>query len=295
MRIFLLLLISLNIFPSTHFFVLGSGTPNPNPERMGSAYLVLANDTPYLFDFGSGVVRRVAALSSEWGGNFSKLDVTQLEYAFLSHIHSDHTLGLADLIITPWIMGRDKPLKIFGPEAAKDMADHIIKAYKPDIDYRIYGTQPQNDKGYKAIFTSIEEGVIYEDKNIMVTAFLNDHGDLAESYGFLIQTGDKTILISGDTGPSANLLRFGNEVDILVHEVYSQVGFEKKEPDWKIYHKAHHTSPSELAKIAKKLNPKTLVLSHILFWGSSESEILEEIMKDYDGKVILADDLIEIN
>ena len=295
MRIFLLLLISLNIFPSTHFFVLGSGTPNPNPERMGSAYLVLANDTPYLFDFGSGVVRRVAALSSEWGGNFSKLNVTQLEYAFLSHIHSDHTLGLADLIITPWIMGRDKPLKIFGPEAAKDMADHIIKAYQPDIDYRIYGTQPQNDKGYKAIFTSIEEGVIYEDKNIMVTAFLNDHGDLAESYGFLIQTGDKTILISGDTGPSANLLRFGNEVDILVHEVYSQAGFEKKEPDWKIYHKAHHTSPSELAKIAKKLNPKTLVLSHILFWGSSESEILEEIMKDYDGKVILADDLIEIN
>ena len=295
MRIFLLLLISLNIFPSTHFFVLGSGTPNPNPERMGSAYLVLANDTPYLFDFGSGVVRRVAALSSEWGGNFSKLDVTQLEYAFLSHIHSDHTLGLADLIITPWIMGRDKPLKIFGPEAAKDMADYIIKAYQPDIDYRIYGTQPQNDKGYKAIFTSIEEGVIYEDKNIMVTAFLNDHGDLAESYGFLIQTGDKTILISGDTGPSANLLRFGNEVDILVHEVYSQAGFEKKEPDWKIYHKAHHTSPSELAKIAKRLNPKTLVLSHILFWGSSEDEILEEIMKDYDGKVILADDLIEIN
>ena len=295
MRILLLLSFSLNIFPSTHFFVLGSGTPNPNPERMGSAYLVLADDTPYLFDFGSGVVRRVAALSSEWGGNFSKLDVTQLEYAFLSHIHSDHTLGLADLIITPWIMGRDKPLKIFGPEAAKDMADYIIKAYQPDIDYRIYGTQPQNDKGYKAIFTSIEEGVIYEDKNIMVTAFLNDHGDLAESYGFLIQTGDKTILISGDTGPSANLLRFGNEVDILVHEVYSQAGFEKKEPDWKIYHKAHHTSPSELAKIAKRLNPKTLVLSHILFWGSSEDEILEEIMKDYDGKVILADDLIEIN
>ena len=155
---------------------------------MGSAYLVLVDDTPYLFDFGPGVVRRVAALTTNWGGDFSNFDVTKLEYAFLSHIHSDHTLGLADLIITPWIMGRDKPLKIFGPEAAKDMADHIIKAYQPDIDYRIFGTQPQNDKGYKAIFTSIEEGVIYEDKNIMVTAFLNDHGDLAESYGFLIQT-----------------------------------------------------------------------------------------------------------
>jgi len=295
MRFLFGLLLSSNLLASTHFFFFFSGTPSPNPERMGSAYLVLVDDTPYLFDFGPGVVRRVAALTTNWGGNYSNFDVTKLEYAFLSHIHSDHTLGLADLIITPWIMGRDKPLKIFGPEAAKDMADYIIKAYQPDIDYRIYGTQPQNDKGYKAIFTSIEEGVIYEDKNIMVTAFLNDHGDLAESYGILILTEEKTILISGDTGPSANLLRFGNEVDILVHEVYSQAGFEKKEPDWKIYHKAHHTSPSELAKIAKKLNPKTLVLSHILFWGSSESEILEEIMKDYDGKVILADDLIEIN
>ena len=202
MKFLFALFLSINLHASTHFFVLGSGTPNPNPERMGSAYLVLVDDTPYLFDFGPGVVRRVAALTTNWGGNFSNFDVTKLEYAFLSHIHSDHTLGLADLIITPWIMGRDKPLKIFGPEAAKDMADHIIKAYQPDIDYRIFGTQPQNDKGYKTIFTSIEEGTIYEDSNISVTAFLNDHGDLSDSYGFLIKTKDKTILISGDTGPS---------------------------------------------------------------------------------------------
>ena len=262
---------------------------------MGSAYLVLVDNTPYLFDFGPGVVRRVAALTTNWGGDFSNFDVTKLEYAFLSHIHSDHTLGLADLIITPWIMGRDKPLKIFGPEAAKDMADHIIKAYQPDIDYRILGTQPQNDKGYKTIFTSIEEGTIYEDSNISVTAFLNDHGDLSDSYGFLVKTKDKKILISGDTGPSKNLMKYGRDIDILVHEVYSQAGFEKKEPDWKIYHKAHHTSPSELAKIANQLKPKTLVLSHILFWGSTEEEILKEISEYYSGDVVLAHDLIEVN
>ena len=294
MKFLFALLLSSNLIASTHFFVLGSGTPNPNPERMGSAYLVLVDDTPYLFDFGSGVVRRVAALTTNWGGNFSNFDVTKLEYAFLSHIHSDHTLGLADLIITPWIMGRDKPLKIFGPEAAKDMADHIIKAYQPDIDYRIFGTQPQNDKGYKTIFTSIEEGSIYEDDNISVTAFLNDHGDLSDSYGFLVKTKDKTILISGDTGPSKNLMKYGKDIDILVHEVYSQAGFEKKEPDWKIYHKAHHTSPSELAKIANQLKPKTLVLSHILFWGSTEEEILLAIKREFKGNVILANDLLEI-
>ena len=294
MKFLFALFLSINLQASTHFFVLGSGTPNPNPERMGSAYLVLVDDTPYLFDFGPGVVRRVAALTTNWGGDFSNFDVTKLEYAFLSHIHSDHTLGLADLIITPWIMGRDKPLKIFGPEAAKDMADHIIKAYQPDIDYRIFGTQPQNDKGYKTIFTSIEEGNIYEDSNISVTAFLNDHGDLSDSYGFLVKTKDKTILISGDTGPSKNLIKYGKNVDILVHEVYSQAGFEKKEPDWKIYHKAHHTSPVELAKIANTIKPKTLVMSHILFWGASEDEILKEITQHYSGEVVIARDLIEI-
>ena len=87
------------------FFVLGSGTPNPNPDRSGSAYLVLANDTPYLFDFGPGVVRKMSALSKSWGGAYSELEVENLEYAFLTHFHSDHSLGLADLIITPWIMG----------------------------------------------------------------------------------------------------------------------------------------------------------------------------------------------
>ena len=295
MRFLVALLLSSNLLASTHFFVLGSGTPNPNPERMGSAYLVLVDNTPYLFDFGPGVVRRVAALTTNWGGDFSNFDVTKLEYAFLSHIHSDHTLGLADLIITPWIMGRDKPLKIFGPEAAKDMANHIIKAYQPDIDYRIYGTQPQNDEGYKTIFSSIEEGTVYEDSNISVTAFLNDHGDLSDSYGFLVKTKDKTILISGDTGPSKNLIKYGKDIDILVHEVYSQAGFEKKEPDWKIYHKAHHTSPSELAKIANQLKPKTLVLSHILFWGSTDEEIFNEISKHYSGTIVVANDLQEIN
>ena len=93
-------------------------------------------------------------------------------------------------------MGRDKPLR-FWSCSSKDMANHIIKAYQPDIDYRIYGTQPQNDEGYKTIFTSIDEGIVYEDSNISVTAFLNDHGDLSDSYGFLVKTNDKTILISG--------------------------------------------------------------------------------------------------
>ena len=195
---------------STKLFILGTGTPNPNPERMGSSYLVLANDEPYLFDYGTGVVRRIASFSPSWGGEYQALEVENLKYAFLTHIHSDHTLGLADLIITPWIMGRSEPLKIFGPKGAKYMHTNIIKAYQPDIDYRIYGTQPQNSTGYKVIFNELKDKFVYQDENIKVTAFSNDHGDLQESYGFLIETTDKKILISGDTTMSKNLISFIN-------------------------------------------------------------------------------------
>ena len=289
-RILLLLLLISTVSASTKLFILGTGTPNPNPERMGSSYLVLANDEPYLFDYGTGVIRRIAAFSPSWGGEYQALEVENLKYAFLTHIHSDHTLGLADLIITPWIMGRSEPLKIFGPKGAKNMHTNIIKAYQPDIDYRIYGTQPQNSTGYKVIFNELRDKFVYQDENIKVTAFLNDHGDLQESYGFLIETTDKKILISGDTAMSKNLISYGENLDYLIHEIYSQKGFNNKTPDWQKYHQAHHTGPKEVAEIANLLQPKSLILSHILFWGSSEQEILDEVKTFYSGKIIVAED-----
>ena len=289
-RILLLLLLISTASASTKLFILGTGTPNPNPERMGSSYLVLANDEPYLFDYGTGVIRRIAAFSPSWGGEYQALEVENLKYAFLTHIHSDHTLGLADLIITPWIMGRSEPLKIFGPKGAKNMHTNIIKAYQPDIDYRIYGTQPQNSTGYKVIFNELKDKFVYQDENIKVTAFLNDHGDLQESYGFLIETTDKKILISGDTAMSKNLISYGENLDYLIHEIYSQKGVNNKTPDWQKYHQAHHTGPKEVAEIANLLQPKSLILSHILFWGSSEQEILDEVKTFYSGKIIVAED-----
>ena len=289
-RILLLLLLISTASASTKLFILGTGTPNPNPERMGSSYLVLANDEPYLFDYGTGVVRRIASFSPSWGGEYQALEVENLKYAFLTHIHSDHTLGLADLIITPWIMGRTEPLKIFGPKGAKYMHTNIIKAYQPDIDYRIYGTQPQNSTGYKVIFNELKDKFVYQDENIKVTAFSNDHGDLQESYGFLIETLDKRILISGDTAMSKNLISYGEDLDYLIHEIYSQKGFNNKTPDWQKYHQAHHTGPKEVAEIANLLQPKSLILSHILFWGSSEQEILDEVKTFYSGKIVVAED-----
>lgn len=272
--------------------MLGSGTPNPDPDRYGSAYAVVVNDKAYIVDFGPGVIRRISAMSPSWGGNFTQLELQNIHHAFLTHIHSDHSGGLADLILTPWVMGRSSELNLFGPKGLKSMAKDITDAYQLDIEYRLNGTQPANDKGYKTIVSEINEGLVFKDSNVEVIAFRNSHGDLFESYGYLFITNDKRILFSGDTAISPALKKYAKNLDILVHEVYSSEGFKTKTDDWKIYHRAHHTSSIDLGILAKELKPKKLVPSHILFWGASESSVINDIKMNFDGEVILASDLL---
>ena len=123
-------------------------------------------------------------------------------------------------------------------------------------------------------------------------AFKNDHGDFENSYGFLFTTDDKKILFSGDTAVSENLMKYGNDLDILVHEVYSSETFVNKTKDWQIYHQAHHTSSIDVGYIANKLKPKKLVLSHILFWGATNESILNDVNVNFRGDVVIAEDLM---
>ena len=288
----LLILFSVYSFSETKLAILGSGTPNPDPNRNGSSYAVITNGTAYLVDFGPGVVRNASALSPTWGGKLEAMEIQNLNYAFLTHIHSDHSAGLSDLILSPWVLGRDETLKLFGPKGLKDMAKYITKAYSLDINYRINGSQPANLEGYKTEVTEISEGKIYEDKNIKVEAFSINHGSLDNSFGFVFTTEDKKIVFSGDTAFSEKLIKKARNADILVHEVYSEEGFKKKTKDWQIYHKAHHTSSVDVGIVAKKSQPKKLVLSHILFWGSDEESLLTDVKKNFDGEVIVAKDLM---
>ena len=291
----LLILFSVYSFSETKLAILGSGTPNPDPNRNGSSYAVITNGTAYLVDFGPGVVRNASALSPTWGGDLGAMEIQNLNYAFLTHIHSDHSAGLSDLILSPWVLGRDETLKLFGPKGLKDMAKYVTKAYSQDIDYRINGSQPANLEGYKTEVTEISEGKIYEDKNVKVEAFKINHGSLENSFGFVFTTKDKKIVFSGDTAYSEKLIDKARNADILVHEVYSEEGFKKKTKDWQIYHKAHHTSSVDVGIIAKKSQPKKLVLSHILFWGSDEETILKDVKENFNGEVIIARDLMIIN
>ena len=293
-KFLLLMLMAPSLYGATKLIVLGSGTPNPDPNRAGSAYAVVVNETPYLIDFGPGVIRRAASLSPPWGGKIEAMTVKNFEHAFLTHIHSDHSAGLADLLLTPWIMGRDKKLNLYGPKGLEQMASSTLEAFEDDINYRIYGTQPSNKIGYKFNFYLLAEGLIYEDENVSVEAFTVPHGSFDDAYGFRFTTEDKVIVFSGDTGPSKTLEKFAAGADILVHEVYSNAGFLKKTKDWQVYHQGHHTSTFEVGEIASRAKPKLLLLSHILFWGSTKDEILKETQSTYKGEIKIAEDLMII-
>ncbi len=276
----------------TKLVLLGTGNPNPSPEQSGCALAIVVNDVPYVVDFGPGLIRRAAALSPRYGGNIEGLDVKNIKRAFLTHLHSDHTTGYPDLILTPWVMGRDEPLEVYGPTGIKEMTEHILEAYREDIGYRLYGTEPANDGGWRVnCHEIVKEGLFYQDEHIKAEAFRVPHGTWPNAWGFRFTTPDKVIVISGDSAPSEKIIEYASGADILVHEVYSQAGYEKKSESWKSYHAAHHTSTLELAGIARQADPGLVVLYHILFWGSTQEELLEEISGIYDGKVIVGRDL----
>ena len=275
----------------TRLVLLGTGTPNAEPDRSGPSLAIIIQDKSYIVDFGPGIVRQANKLYTQDNDAFISLKPSNLEVAFLTHLHSDHTTGYPDLIFTPWVLERDTPLKVFGPKGIKSMTDNILEAYGSDIRYRIDGSEPANETGWNVEVDEIDEGLVYKDDLVEVVAFKVSHGSWENAFGYKFTTADKTIIISGDTAPSEKLIEMAKGSDILVHEVYSQSGFDRRSDVWKNYHSKHHTSTNELAEIANIAKPKLLLLTHILFWGSSEEEIIDEIGSKYSGKVIVGEDL----
>lgn len=273
---------------TSQIVLLGTGTPIADPERSGPCVAVIVNNTPYLVDCGPGVVRRAAAARLRGAG---ALDVSNLKRLFITHLHSDHTAGYPDLILTPWVLDRNSPLEVWGPEGTQEMTDHILAAYRQDIHMRLYGLEEAHRTGYKVNVHEIEPGVIYEDSNVRVEAFTVKHGSWPQAFGFKFFAPDRTIVISGDTVPSRNLIEHAKGCDVLIHEVYSMQGFNGRSPHWQKYHSSFHTSSHELADIAAKVKPDLLILYHQLLWGTPEEVLLSEIRERYGGKVVSGRDL----
>lgn len=292
----------------TKLIMLGTGTPNADPRRLGPAVAIDIGERSYLVDCGAGVVRRCV---EAYHKGFQGLKAENLTRAFITHLHSDHTLGLPDLIFTPWVLTRNEPLELIGPVGLNNMVTHIKKAYEIDMNERLSGHEEANNRGIVVNVTEIDnaslklDGLVYYDEFIKVYALPVIHGNFEGSYAFKFVTLDKTIVISGDTNPSRELIEASYGCDILVHEVYHTNGLKNRAKHWQKYHSSVHTSALELGKIAQEIKPKLLVLYHQLYMidintydedlyskmAILENEMLEEIKLNFDGNVVSSNDL----
>ena len=292
----------------TQIVLLGTGTPGPDPNRSGPATAIVVNGIPYLVDFGPGVVRRASAAFAK---GVKGLDVVNIKIAFVTHLHSDHTVGYPDLIFTPWVMGRKVPLEVYGPKGISAMTEHILKAYQADIDVRMrareqYGRDLPVPGAQKVNAHEIKPGIIYKDQNVTVKAFLVKHELWPEAFGYRFETPDRTIVISGDTSPTQSVIDNCNGCDVLIHEAYTQASFDAVPQGWQAYRLAAHTSSRQLAEIAAKAKPKLLILYHrenpgggrdaAIAAKATEEQMMKEIREafarlGYSGKVVNGHDL----
>ena len=274
--------------PRTRLVLLGTGTPNADPERFGPAVAIVVDDVPYLVDFGAGVVRRAAAAFAR---GIKGLDPKLLRTAFVTHLHSDHTSGYPDLIFTPAVLERDAPLDVYGPPGIRAMTDHVLKAWAEDVDVRLHGLEPAKPAGYEVRAHEVKPGLVYSDARVTVRAFAVLHGAWKHSYAYRFDTPDRSLVVSGDSGPTDALIAACSGCDILIHEVYSTAGFATRPSEWQAYHRVYHMSSAELAALATKARPGLLVLYHQLFWGTTDEALVAEVRQGYAGKVVSGRDL----
>ena len=274
----------------TAVVMLGTGTPNADPDRSGPAVAVVREGRSYIVDAGPGVVRRAAAASAMHAD--SSLQPKNLRTLFLTHLHSDHTVGLPDLILSAWTLEREVPLEVYGPPGTQAMVDHLLAAYAADIRNRIDGLEPANTTGYQVRVHEITPGKVFDDGNVTVTAFAVPHGDWAVAFGYRFDSADRSIVISGDTRASDAVVTACGGCDLLVHEVYSAERYRTRPPVWQAYHAMAHTSTAELATVADRARPTMLLLYHQLFWGTTDAGLLAEVRgSGYIGKMGSASDL----
>ncbi len=271
----------------TQIVLLGTGTPYPDPNASGPATAVVVGKRVFLFDAGDGVMRRM---------NAAGLPISGPEAVFITHLHSDHTLGYADLILTSWIMRRVSPLPAYGPHGLQRMTQHLLAAYAEDIHVRTYGLERETAGGYRVKVHEIKSGLIYQRNGVRVTAIPVPHGSWTEAYAYRIDTPDRSIVISGDTRRSESLMRASRGVDVLVHEVYSPLHLAPEDRPggkyWPQYMRAFHTSDIELGSLAARAKPKLLILTHIGRFDSSDEELLAGVRAGgFSGPVQVGKDL----
>jgi ribonuclease Z len=267
--------------------LLGTGNPRPVMSRFGPSILVEAGKEKLVFDCGRGASQRLDQL---------KIPFSEITALFLTHLHSDHTVGIPDLWLTGWVMGRTTPLAVWGPEGTKAMMQHLQEAYVFDIHIRRDVDTKLPGAGAEIVAQDIEEGVVYNSAGVKVTAFLVDHGEIKPAFGYRVDYGGHSVTLSGDTRPSENLIKFAHGTDVLIHEVIDPEAFAETvstdtlEQRKKIIE--HHTTPEQAGIVFTRVKPKLAVYSHIV--PPDVPGVIPHTRKTYAGPLEVGEDLMSI-
>jgi ribonuclease Z len=272
---------------SVAVILLGTGTPVPDANTAGPSTAIVVGSRLFVVDAGSGVERRLSAAG---------LSNTEFAAVFITHLHSDHVLGLSDLIFTSWVFGREKPLRIFGPPGLVRMTDHLVAAFSEDINIRTTGFEHQTPNGYRVRAREVKPGVVYDSAGVRVTAIQAPHANWKYSYAYRFDTPTRSIVISGDTRESEAIARAAAGVDVLVHEVVSLPSLQQPPGafggDIQRYMRSAHTPDTKLGELAAKANPKLLVLTHIIPTGVADSVLINGIRSGgFKGQIAVGHDL----
>jgi ribonuclease BN (tRNA processing enzyme) len=283
--------------------------PLPRKDRAQFSNVLIVNGTPYLIDAGDGAARRLVQAG---------VDFTKIGRVFITHNHSDHTMGVPALISAEWQYNRREPVEFYGPPGTEEMVKGALAFAGVDAAIRLSETQVTP---LEKIVTArnVGTGQIYEDANIKVTAAENAHfqfkpGSPAygkfKSYGYRFQIGDRSIVFTGDTGPSEAVTALAKGADILVSEVISldeikarlekagqwQKMNEAERSGWYMHMNEEHMTPQDVGKMAAAAGVKTLVMSHLSASGIDNDDyarFVEIASKSFSGKIIAAKDLME--
>jgi len=256
--------------------LLGTGTPFPDPERFSSAILVEAGGKKLLFDCGRGVVIRLTQ------AGVNPKDIGGL---FLTHLHSDHVVGIPDLLLSGWFLGRDRALAIWGPPGSQSMADHLVQAFAFDIRIRQAAPNPLSAKGIEIGAKEIGQSEIYDDGLTRVSAFLVDHGTVKPAFGYRVDSAGHSLVISGDTRFCQNLVDFARGADCLIHSAWS-AGWKNSMPP----SKRSIASAEDAGRVFAPVKPKLGVVYHY----NDEEGLWDAVRKEYNGPLVIAKDLMTI-
>ncbi len=273
---------------STRVVMLGTGNPRPDPERSGPATAIVVNGTPYLVDFGPGVIRRASAAYQQ-GVTALGYGGVNIKTVFLTHLHSDHTADLPDLFTTTWIMGRSKPLELYGPQGIAEMATGVKQFLAEDIHIRRDLTEKLPAAGAEINPHVVRPGVVYDDGEVKVIAFAVDHAPVEPAFGYRFESHGRVIVFSGDYHPNDSTVPAVKGADVLVSEVYLPEYFQRN-PATAATLSRYHCTPEQAAELARKAGVKKLVFTHIIPPEESD-EIVRRAKKIFDGEVVAGKDL----